>query len=73
MSEYQPPDWHDPAGRPLGCREKLRVLNENIDELRGVAQDALEDAVIIGCDERQVRQALHRLIDALENPYRQES
>jgi len=72
MAEYQPPEWRDASGRPLGCREKLRVLDENLEELRGVAQDALEDAVLIGCDERQVRETLHRLVEALENPYRQE-
>ena len=73
MPEFEPPVWRDAAGEPLGCREKLRVLDENIEELRGMAQDALEDAVLMGCDEDQVRQVLHQLVDALENPYGEES
>jgi len=73
MPEFEPPVWHDAAGQPLGCREKLRVLDENLEEIRGLAQDALEDAVLMGCDERQVRAVLHRLVDALENPYTEES
>ena len=73
MPKFTPPDWHGPHGRPLGCREKLRVLDDNLRELQQMAQDALEDAVLIGCDERQLRQALHALVDSLENPYGQES
>ena len=46
------------------------MLNENLEELQQIAQDALEDAILIGCDEAQVREVLQRLMNALENPYR---
>jgi len=39
-------------------------------ELRQIAQDALEDALLMGCSEDQVREALHLLVDELSNPYR---
>jgi hypothetical protein len=35
-----------------------------------MAQDALEDAVLMGCDESQIRAVLRQLVDSLENPYR---
>jgi hypothetical protein len=63
------PFWSAPDGKPIGCHEKIKVLNENHAELRQVAQDALEDALLMGCSEDQVRLALHRLIDELHNPY----
>jgi hypothetical protein len=63
------PTWQQPDGQPVSCREKIKVLNENLEEIRGMAQDALEDAVLMGCDESQVRTVLHGLIDRLENPY----
>ena len=34
------------------------MLNENLAELRELAQEAFEDAVLMGCDERQVREVL---------------
>lgn len=34
-----------------------------------MAQEALDDAILIGCSEAHVRDALHRLIDALTNAY----
>jgi hypothetical protein len=63
------PTWVQPDGKPLSCRDKIKVLNENLEEIREMAQDALEDAVLMGCDEGQVRQVLHDLMNGLENPY----
>jgi uncharacterized protein (DUF1778 family) len=45
------------------------VLNENLEEIREMAQDALEDAVLMGCDEAQLREVLRALVERLENPY----
>ena len=64
------PIWRTPEGEPVSCVEKIKVLNENLAELRELAQDALEDAVLIGCDERQVREVLAGLVNGLVNPYR---
>jgi hypothetical protein len=64
------PVWHTPEGEPVSCVEKIKVLNENLAELRGLAQDALEDAVLMGCDEAQVREVLAGIVTGLVNPYR---
>jgi hypothetical protein len=71
--EAQFPTWKQPDGQPVGCRDKIKVLNENLEEIREMAQDALEDAILMGCDERQVRQVLHDLMDGLDNPYGQQT
>lgn len=68
-TEFAPPVWLHPDGTKVSCLEKIKVLNENLEELRQIAQDALEDGLLMGCDERQLRQALHGLIDSLDNPY----
>jgi hypothetical protein len=64
------PVWRTPEGEPVSCVEKIKVLNGNLGELRSLAQDALEDAVLMGCDEAQVRQVLAQLMAGLVNPYR---
>jgi len=68
-NSFVPPVWRRPDGTALSCREKLKVLNENLEELRQMAQDALEDAIVMGCDEAQVRETLDRLMRSLANPY----
>jgi hypothetical protein len=64
------PVWRTPEGEPVSCVEKIKVLNENLAELRGLAQDALEDAVLMGADEKQVRDVLAGIVAGLVNPYR---
>jgi hypothetical protein len=63
------PVWRTQEGEPLSCVEKMKVLNENLEELSELAQDAFEDAVLMGCDKTQFRRVLHQLADGLVNPY----
>lgn len=64
------PIWRQPDGKVVSCTEKIKVLNENLAEIRQLAQDALEDAILMGCDEAQIRKVLGDLVVSLENPYR---
>jgi len=67
------PVWRTPEGEPVSCVEKIKVLNENLAELRDLAQDALEDAVLMGCDEAQFRRVMRGLAESLDNPYRKKT
>ncbi len=58
--------WRKSDGSVMSCVEKLKVLRENMDELKQVALDALEDALLMGCDEQQVRDEFQRLITSLQ-------
>jgi len=62
--------WLTPDGQPVSCVDKIKVLNENLAELKAMAQDAFEDALLMGCDEAQIRQVLNGLLGSLDNPYR---
>ena len=61
--------WRSPSGEVVACVEKNKVLGENLAEIRQICQDALEDAVLMGCDEKQFRAVLAELVSALHNPY----
>lgn len=63
--------WRQPDGELVSCEEKLLVLHENLDEIRQECQDALEDAVLMGCDEAQIRDVLEKLVRSIQNPYPQ--
>ncbi|MBM3643773.1 MAG: hypothetical protein FJX02_05455 [Alphaproteobacteria bacterium] len=60
--------WRQPDGKPVSCLEKIKVLDQNIAEIRTLCADALEDGVLMGCDADQIKAALHALVDALEPP-----
>jgi len=61
--------WRRPDGSVISCTEKLKVMQENMEELRQYALDALEDAVLMGCDEAQVKEAFHATIATLNSGY----
>ncbi|MBN36680.1 MAG: hypothetical protein CMM46_18250 [Rhodospirillaceae bacterium] len=69
QTSYLPDVWRGPDGEPVSCVDKLNLLVENLEELREMAQEALEDAVVMGCDEDQTRKVLNDLVASLEKPF----
>ncbi|WP_242508470.1 hypothetical protein [Rhodocyclus purpureus] len=66
----QPPKaWLRPDGSVIACTEKILVLNENFLELKQLAQDALDDALLMGCSEAQVRAVYRALFDGLKGSF----
>jgi hypothetical protein len=63
------PKWVRDDGSVVSCTEKVKVMAENFDELKQIAQDALEDGLLMEVSEEQMRKALHELVDQLINPY----
>ena len=64
------PKWYGEDGTPVSCTEKVKVMAQNMQELYQTAQDAFEDALLMGCSEPQLRDYFAELIRAVENPYR---
>lgn len=62
--------WPQSDGAPVSCREKLRVLEENYQELAQMMQDMFEDAVLMGVDDAAARRILADLVAALKSPRR---
>ncbi len=71
-TKLQLPIWLTPQGEKVSCIEKIKILNENLEELQVLAQEALEDAVLMGCDEQQFRQVIQNIAEGLVNPYKKD-
>jgi len=67
------PKWGRDDGSIVSCTEKVKVMAENFEELKQIAQDALEDGLLMEVSEQQMREALHKLVDELVNPYQKNS
>ncbi|MDW5417897.1 hypothetical protein R6242_15120 [Iodobacter sp. CM08] len=61
--------WLRDDASVVSCTEKVKVMNENLDELKQMAQDLLEDGLLMEVSEDQIKAVLHRLVDELHNPY----
>lgn len=69
MPQPTMPKWFSDDGSPVSCTEKIKVMNQNMTELYQAAQDAFEDALLMGCSEQQLRDYLQQLVAGVENPY----
>ena len=69
MPQPTMPKWFSDDGSPVSCTEKIKVMNQNMPELYQAAQDAFEDALLMGCSEQQLRDYLQQLVAGVENPY----
>lgn len=49
-----PKTWEGLDDENISCTEKIKILNENIIEIDQIIEDALEDAVLMGADPKQV-------------------
>ena len=65
--------WYSSDGEKIACTEKIKVMQQNIDELRQIAQDAFEDGILMGIKEEQIRQCFVDLMLQLKNPYKTRS
>jgi hypothetical protein len=70
MTRAAPTLWPGADGKPVACREKLKMLAENHAEARQALQDAFEDAVLMGVDEAAMRRILAEMVDGLDSPKR---
>ena len=69
MPQPTMPKWFSDDGSPVSCTEKIKVMNQNMAELYQAAQDAFEDALLMGCSEQQLRDYLQQLVAGVEHPY----
>ncbi|MFT9418361.1 hypothetical protein [Acetobacter sp.] len=60
--------WPQEDGQPVTCQEKLRMLEENWQEVQQVLADAFEDAVLMGVSEQVMRERLAELVTSLSSP-----
>ena len=56
--------WLNKSHEVFSCDEKLKILNENILELENNFQNIFDDAVIMGCDEKDFKK---KVVDIVNN------
>ena len=63
------PTWLRDDKTIVACTEKIKVMQENFEEIMQLTQDAFEDGLLMEVSEAQMREVLHKLVDELLNPY----
>jgi hypothetical protein len=64
------PTWKRDDKTVVSCTEKIKVMEDNFDEIKQIAQDAFEDGLLMEVSEEQMRKTLQSIIEKLHNPLR---
>jgi hypothetical protein len=62
------PIWIREDKSIISCTEKIKVMKENFNELKQLAQDAFEDGLLMEVSDEQLKKTLHKLVDELRSP-----
>lgn len=73
LGENGLPRWKTTTGATVSCTEKVRVLDDNFKELRELAQEALDDAVLMGCPAKDVLDTMISMLSELQSQYPDQS
>ena len=57
-----PKYWLGKDKLKISCKEKIKVLNNNIDELQEMISDIYDEAILIGIDEKQLKEVGVKII-----------
>ncbi|MAI30022.1 MAG: hypothetical protein CBC84_002745 [Pelagibacteraceae bacterium TMED124] len=58
--------WLAKDNKIISCDETNKVLNENYNEIKTLIQNAFDDAVLIGCDEKDFKNKIIDLLNKIE-------
>ncbi len=64
------PTWVRDDKSIVACTEKIKVMQDNFEEIAQMLQDAFEDGLLMEVSETQMREALLALVNELKNPYK---
>jgi DNA-directed RNA polymerase subunit H (RpoH/RPB5) len=56
--------WKTKTKEIISCDEKLKILNENLIEIENLCQGAMDDAILMGCDEKDFKS---KVIEVIKN------
>ena len=62
-----PKYWLGKDKHKISCKEKIKVLNNNIDELQEIISDIYDEAILIGIDEKQLKEVLLKIVKNIKN------
>lgn len=64
------PTWVRDDKSIVACTEKIKVMQDNFEEIAQMMQDAFEDGLLMEVNEAQMRETLKLIVEQLINPYK---
>ena len=59
-----PKNWYTVEKKKISCKEKIKLLNQNIEEFQNLAHDILDEAILMGVDKKQILKIMANVISS---------
>ena len=63
--------WYNDQGDKISCVEKIKVMEQNLAEIKLLLQDVIDDGVLMGIAEQQIKAEIIKLIDLSQTAYKE--
>ena len=64
--------WYSKNNEVVSCKEKIKVLNSNIDDLKNMVEEIYDEALLMDVDPKQVKEVFHNLLNNIETALKSE-
>lgn len=62
--------WTNDAGELISCTEKIKVMQQNLAELKTMLQDIIDDGVLMEINENQLKEEMKKIIENISFSYK---
>ena len=62
-----PKNWYTVKNTKISCKEKIKLLNQNIEEFQNLANDILDEAILMGVDKKQLLEIMSNVISSTDS------
>ena len=57
--------WQSNDNKKIACKEKIKILNNNIDELRELINQIYDEAILMGVKKKQIEEIINNITNDL--------
>lgn len=64
-NKIHPEFWQSNDNKKISCKEKISILNSNIDELQNLINEIYDEAILMGVEKKQIEKIINNLVTNL--------
>ncbi len=65
--KFYPKFWQSNKNKKIACKEKIKILNSNIDELQDLINQIYDEAILMGVKKNQIEEIINNLANNLSS------
>ncbi len=59
--------WQSKKKERILCKEKIKILNSNIDDLNNLVEEIYDEAILMGVDPKQIKEVIEHLFKNIDS------